>query len=129
MEFENVRQNDARHPGVSETDGVLHLTIDTSVTGHNLHNVIIPPRTTSTNTREGVPEGGMETGGILHKTLPPHSANNDSHARMRAMSESERELFTTATGVRIPQTHSTHLHTQLTPPMSYSPGPFDIHNP
>lgn len=113
--------------GEAEGDGILHLTIDTSVVNH--HGIDCIPRPTSTSTDEHEFVGAMQTETNIDKTIPHSLPTTDFHTRTRAMSESERALFNSRTGVRIPQKHSMHLHTQLTPPLSHSPGFFDTHNP
>jgi hypothetical protein len=108
-------------------DGILHLKIDTSVVNH--HGIDCIPRPSSTSTDEHEFVGAMETETNIDKNIPHSLPTTDYHTRVRAMSESERALFNSRTGVRIPQKHSMHLHTQLTPPLSHSPGFFDTHNP
>src|SRR5271154_2551931 len=104
--------------GEAEVDGILHLTIDTSVVNH--HGIDCIPRPTSTSTDEHEFVGGVETETNIDKTIPHALPTTDLHPRIRAMSESERALFNSRTGVRIPQKHSANLHTQLTPPLSNS---------
>lgn len=109
----------------AKPDDPLHLKIDTSVVIHNNHHGFDIPRPTSNSIR-GTEAVQAETN--IDKNLS-HSRPSDAHARLRAMSESERALFNSGTGVRIPQKHAVHLDMQLTPPPSNSPGFFDTHNP
>src|SRR5271169_4272822 len=109
-------------------DGVLHLKIDTSVVSHPKHHGIDIPRSTSTSNGEHELVGAMQNETSINKTLSHSLQHPDTHARIRAMSESERTLFDSGTGVRIPQKH-TNLHSQLTPPFSNSLGFFDTHDP
>jgi hypothetical protein len=112
-----------------ENDGALHLTIDTSVVTHPKHHGISIPRSTSTSNGEHELVGAIQNETSINKTLSHSLQRPDTHARIRAMSESERAFFDSGTGVRIPQKHATSLHTQLTPPFSNSPGFFDTHDP
>jgi len=110
-----ARKDDKTNGHQNETP--LHLTIDTTS-----QREIRPPRLASI----------AETKAAAHHKDDNFDENHllsDKHMRMRAMSESERALFSSGTGVRIPQKHSSPLYTQLTPPLSYSPGAFDTHNP
>jgi hypothetical protein len=108
--------------GHCENEPQPHLTINTTVVGSNNQRETRPPPL----------ESIAETEAAVHERDNSFDQNHllsDKHPRMRAMSDSERALFSAGTGVRIPQKHPLPLYTQLTPPLSYSPGAFDTHNP
>ena len=112
----------------SETDGAPHLKIDTSVVSHNYHHEKGIPPPTATNIPNNSLLEAMQNKVRTTKNTT-HSFHPHVHPRMRAMSESERLLFNSANGIRIPVKHPMRPFTQLTPPLSNSPGFFDTHNP
>ena len=111
----------------SETDGAPHLKIDTSVVSHNYHYEKGIPPPTATNIPHNHPPEAMQNKVRTDKNST-HPFHPEVHPRMRAMSESERALFNSATGIRIPVKHPLHPSTQLTP-RSNPPGFFDAHYP
>jgi len=117
----DLAKNGNTTKGHHDNETPLHLTIDTAV-GSNNQREIRPPLLPSI----------AETEATVHHrdhSLDQNHLLSDIHPRMRAMSDSERALFSSGTGVRIPQKHPSPLYPQLTPPLSYSPGAFDTHNP
>src|SRR5271170_490936 len=69
-----------------DNEGVVHLTIDTSVVNHNIHLPICTPHLTSTAV-DGDDSGINESADQVSATL------QDISVRMRAMSESDRSHF------------------------------------
>ena len=121
----DIARTDDKSNGHCEKETPLHLTIDTTTSQRETR----PPLLASIAETEAAAAAAA-----AHYTDDDFDQNHllsDKHPRMRAMSDSERALFSSGTGVRIPQKHSSPspLYTQLTPPLSYSPANFDIHNP
>jgi hypothetical protein len=121
----DIARTEDKTNGHCEKETPLHLTIDTTTSQREMR----PPLLASIAETEAAAAAAA-----AHYTDDDFDQNHilsDKHPRMRAMSDSERAFFSSGTGVRIPPKHSSPspLYTQLTPPLSYSPGIFDIHNP
>jgi hypothetical protein len=123
---EVVNDREEGHNEVDDSESASQLSVDTPVVNHADHHQNGTPLTCANNDEDDS-LGSVQITGI-HKT-PPNSSNYDAHSRVRAMSESERTLFSSETGVRIFQKDPSHFYTQLTPPHSSSLASFDTHNP
>jgi hypothetical protein len=111
----------------SENEGSIHLTIDTSVVNRSSYRSVRTPLLTSANYDHSDTLTAITESDDNGKTIA--ASYYDLPSRMRAMSESERSLFNSGTGIRIPQKPATHLYSLLTPPPSYSPASIDSDNP
>lgn len=119
-----VNDREASHNEMDDNESAPQLSTDTSVVYHADHRQIGTPPLTCANSDDDDP---MRIVGI-DKT-PLNSSNHDTHVRVRAMSESERTLFSSANGVRMFQKEPSHFYSKLTPPLSSSFASLETHNP
>jgi hypothetical protein len=121
---------DRADSAASATDSAMHLTIDTSIVSPRKGHVqnSIPRVVASPSGDEGRAHEAVEDENMLSIK---YSSNGhlDRNPRLRAMSDSERALYSSHTGMRIPGRHQGHVYSQLTPPLSESSDSFDAHNP
>jgi hypothetical protein len=122
---------DRADSAASATDSALHLTIDTSIVNprkSHAHNSIPRVVASPSGPEEGRAQEAVEDENMLSIKYSSNG-HHDRNPRLRAMSDSERALYNSQTGMRIPARHHGHVYSQLTPPLSESSGSFDAHNP
>jgi hypothetical protein len=103
-----------------DTDGTLHLTIDTSVLNQSKtrnHASDIPHLVTSP------PEEA-----VVDDNMLSIKQSNHHHSGRKMRPTSDSPTFDWRSGVRIPARQKSHVSSQFTPPMTESPS-FDAHHP